>query len=146
MRGTAGVTPFVPRWPKTFSSTPRAWATTCPHQGGWWMHLCLDVWMSVTKCWKMVNMTKIRMMTIMIDYRAWGFPGLRPGDRWCLCSRRWRWTPPIFFSLVDSWFLVEEYFIRSSADVISVLPAWSLCSTELPSIGLCKQYHTIVLP
>ena len=24
------------------------------------------------------------------DSRPWGFPGLRPGDRWCLCSRRWR--------------------------------------------------------
>ena len=23
--------------------------------------------------------------------RPWGFPGLRPGDRWCLCSRRWRY-------------------------------------------------------
>lgn len=21
---------------------------------------------------------------------AWGFPGLRPGDRWCLCAARWR--------------------------------------------------------
>lgn len=20
----------------------------------------------------------------------WGFPGLRPGDRWCLCAARWR--------------------------------------------------------
>lgn len=20
---------------------------------------------------------------------AWGFPGLRPGDRWCLCADRW---------------------------------------------------------
>ncbi len=20
----------------------------------------------------------------------WGFPGLRPGDRWCLCVERWR--------------------------------------------------------
>jgi uncharacterized protein len=19
----------------------------------------------------------------------WGFPGLVPGDRWCLCARRW---------------------------------------------------------
>ena len=19
----------------------------------------------------------------------WGFPGLRPGDRWCLCAARW---------------------------------------------------------
>ena len=21
---------------------------------------------------------------------AWGFPGLRPGDRWCLCAARWQ--------------------------------------------------------
>jgi uncharacterized protein (DUF2237 family) len=20
----------------------------------------------------------------------WGFPGLRPGDRWCVCADRWR--------------------------------------------------------
>lgn len=20
----------------------------------------------------------------------WGFPGLRPGDRWCLCAARWK--------------------------------------------------------
>jgi len=20
----------------------------------------------------------------------WGFPGLKPGDRWCLCARRWK--------------------------------------------------------
>jgi uncharacterized protein (DUF2237 family) len=20
---------------------------------------------------------------------AWGFPGLRPGDAWCVCARRW---------------------------------------------------------
>lgn len=30
-----------------------------------------------------------------------GFPGLRPGDRWCLCAERWRealeagWAPPV---------------------------------------------------
>ena len=23
-------------------------------------------------------------------YPAWGFPGLRPGDRWCLCAPRWQ--------------------------------------------------------
>lgn len=22
--------------------------------------------------------------------RAYGFPGLKPGDRWCLCGQRWR--------------------------------------------------------
>jgi uncharacterized protein (DUF2237 family) len=21
---------------------------------------------------------------------AWGFPGLKPGDRWCLCAARWK--------------------------------------------------------
>ena len=21
---------------------------------------------------------------------AWGFPGLRPGDRWCVCAARWK--------------------------------------------------------
>ena len=21
---------------------------------------------------------------------AWGFPGLQPGDRWCLCASRWQ--------------------------------------------------------
>ena len=23
-------------------------------------------------------------------HAAWGFPGLRPGDRWCLCAPRWQ--------------------------------------------------------
>lgn len=33
-----------------------------------------------------------------------GFPGLRPGDRWCLCAARWKearddgFAPPIFLS------------------------------------------------
>ena len=33
-----------------------------------------------------------------------GFPGLRPGDRWCLCAARWReaWeagvAPPVYMS------------------------------------------------
>lgn len=22
--------------------------------------------------------------------RAWGFPGLKPGDKWCLCQFRWK--------------------------------------------------------
>lgn len=35
---------------------------------------------------------------------AFGFPGLRPGDRWCLCAARWReafkagCAPPIILS------------------------------------------------
>ncbi len=23
------------------------------------------------------------------EFRSWGFPGLRQGDRWCLCAFRW---------------------------------------------------------
>ncbi|MCA9728202.1 MAG: DUF2237 domain-containing protein [Candidatus Eisenbacteria bacterium] len=32
---------------------------------------------------------------------AWGFPGLQPGDRWCLCAERWKealdagFAPPV---------------------------------------------------
>ncbi|WP_067520097.1 DUF2237 family protein [Endozoicomonas ascidiicola] len=32
----------------------------------------------------------------------WGFPGLKPGDRWCLCAERWKEAlkagvaPPVF--------------------------------------------------
>ncbi len=34
----------------------------------------------------------------------WGFPGLKPGDRWCLCAARWRQAlaagvaPPVVLS------------------------------------------------
>jgi hypothetical protein len=24
------------------------------------------------------------------EHPEWGFPGLRPGDRWCLCVARWK--------------------------------------------------------
>lgn len=34
----------------------------------------------------------------------WGFPGLKPGDRWCLCALRWReayqngFAPPVILA------------------------------------------------
>ena len=66
-------------------------------------------------------------MILMIDFRSWGFPGLRPGDRWCLCSRRWR--------LINSYLYQCSLYLRSilitpsvaEPIFISVLPAWSLC-------------------
>lgn len=27
---------------------------------------------------------------LMTPHPEWGFAGLKPGDRWCLCARRWR--------------------------------------------------------
>jgi uncharacterized protein (DUF2237 family) len=38
----------------------------------------------------------------------WGFPGLKPGDRWCLCAVRWRealkanHAPPVVLEATDS--------------------------------------------
>ncbi|NBD37226.1 MAG: DUF2237 family protein [Verrucomicrobia bacterium] len=26
---------------------------------------------------------------LMTPHPQWGFPGLKPGDRWCLCATRW---------------------------------------------------------
>jgi uncharacterized protein len=26
---------------------------------------------------------------LLTAHPEWGFPGLRPGDRWCLCASRW---------------------------------------------------------
>jgi uncharacterized protein (DUF2237 family) len=27
---------------------------------------------------------------LVTPHPAWGFPGLQPGDRWCLCALRWK--------------------------------------------------------
>lgn len=27
---------------------------------------------------------------LVTPHPEWGFPGLRPGDRWCLCASRWQ--------------------------------------------------------
>ncbi len=39
---------------------------------------------------------------------AYGFPGLQPGDRWCLCADRWQEAldagvaPPVYLAATDS--------------------------------------------
>jgi hypothetical protein len=34
--------------------------------------------------------TRARGNDLSTPAPQWGFPGLRPGDRWCLCASRWR--------------------------------------------------------
>jgi uncharacterized protein (DUF2237 family) len=34
--------------------------------------------------------TKSRGNDLSTPRPEWGFPGLRPGDRWCLCASRWQ--------------------------------------------------------
>jgi len=46
---------------------------------------------------------------------AWGFPGLQPGDRWCLCAARWQealeagMAPPVILAATN----------ESALDVVS---------------------------
>ena len=37
-----------------------------------------------------LEFSKARGNDLSIPAPAFGFPGLRPGDRWCLCAARWR--------------------------------------------------------
>ena len=80
--GTAAATQCVRWWPPSSLSTPRAWAMTSPHQGLILAILSCHFYLAAPKCQTQENFLKPR---------PWGFPGLRPGDRWCLCSRRWRY-------------------------------------------------------
>jgi hypothetical protein len=37
-----------------------------------------------------LEFTKSRGNDLSTPVPQWGFPGLKPGDRWCLCVDRWR--------------------------------------------------------
>jgi uncharacterized protein (DUF2237 family) len=37
-----------------------------------------------------LEFTRSRGNDLSTPHPAFGFPGLRPGDRWCLCASRWR--------------------------------------------------------
>lgn len=58
---------------------------------------------------------------------AFGFPGLRPGDRWCVCAARWKealdagHAPPVFLRATHraaldyvSRSILEEYSVDSA--------------------------------
>ena len=37
-----------------------------------------------------LNFTKARGNDLSSPNELYGFPGLKPGDRWCLCASRWK--------------------------------------------------------
>ena len=39
-----------------------------------------------------LNFTKARGNDLSSPNELYGFPGLKPGDRWCLCTSRWKET------------------------------------------------------
>ena len=42
---------------------------------------------TVTK--EFLEFTKSRGNDLMTARSEWNFPGLKPGDKWCLCALRW---------------------------------------------------------
>ena len=51
-----------------------------------------------------LTFTKLRGNDLSTPNPMYGFPGLKPGDRWCLCATRWREAmnhgvaPPVILS------------------------------------------------
>ncbi|HOX24367.1 MAG TPA: DUF2237 domain-containing protein [Candidatus Krumholzibacteria bacterium] len=39
---------------------------------------------------RFLEFSKIRGNDLSTPNPGWGFPGLKPGDRWCLCAARWQ--------------------------------------------------------
>jgi uncharacterized protein (DUF2237 family) len=54
-----------------------------------------------------LNFTKARGNDLSSPNELYGFPGLKPGDRWCLCASRWKEAldhgvaPPIVLSATN---------------------------------------------
>ncbi len=54
-----------------------------------------------------LNFTKARGNDLSSPNKLYGFPGLKPGDRWCLCASRWKEAldhdvaPPIVLSATN---------------------------------------------
>jgi uncharacterized protein (DUF2237 family) len=54
-----------------------------------------------------LNFTKARGNDLSSPNNLYGFPGLKPGDRWCLCASRWKEAldhgvaPPIVLSATN---------------------------------------------
>ena len=62
---------------------------------------------------KFLTFTKSRGNDLSTPNPMYGFPGLRPGDRWCLCASRWREAldngaaPPVVLSATSE--MVLDY-------------------------------------
>lgn len=37
-----------------------------------------------------LEFSKARGNDLSTPHEEWGFPGLKPGDKWCLCALRWK--------------------------------------------------------
>lgn len=37
-----------------------------------------------------LEFSRVRGNDLSTPRSEWGFPGLKPGDRWCLCAARWK--------------------------------------------------------
>ena len=54
-----------------------------------------------------LNFTKNRGNDLVSPNELYGFPGLKPGDRWCLCASRWKealdhgMAPPVVLSATN---------------------------------------------
>lgn len=54
-----------------------------------------------------LEFTRVRGNDLSTPRPAFGFPGLQPGDRWCLCALRWKeaWehgvAPPVILEACD---------------------------------------------
>jgi uncharacterized protein (DUF2237 family) len=55
-----------------------------------------------------LDFSKTRGNDLSTPHREFGFPGLKPGDRWCLCSARWQealeagMAPPVVLEATSS--------------------------------------------
>ena len=68
---------------------------------------------------KFLHFTKERGNDLSSPNEGYGFPGLKPGDRWCLCASRWREAfdhgaaPPVVLSATN-----EEVLKHVTLDVL----------------------------
>ncbi len=56
---------------------------------------------------KFLDYTKSKGNDLQTPNPLYGFPGLKPGDRWCLCANRWKeaydagFAPPVVLEATD---------------------------------------------
>ena len=73
-----------------------------------------------------LNFTRDQGNDLSSPYESYGFPGLKPGDRWCLCASRWKEAldhgaaPPIVLSATNETALKHikmEDLLKHAVDV-----------------------------
>jgi uncharacterized protein (DUF2237 family) len=73
-----------------------------------------------------LDFTRSRGNDLSTPNPAYGFPGLKPGDRWCLCAARWREAmehgvaPPVVLSATSEnvlKYVTFEDLLKHAADI-----------------------------